>query len=253
MSSKFQEALISDVDDIISLPLLHTCDAFSFRSILDNGALMPQLCDVFSSDLLYTYYGIPSYRTNYGMATTNPALHMICIILNSEKLDEIYKIYPFDSGAFEKLPLMKETFFHPKNKILDFEVDNSLDGAKRVIKTFYETNENYVEQRPKATQRFNSLAFEAQNYQTLISHKGNSILDDRASSIEIIFDKKIPLTKETVKQVIIPNSFKDDEYNRDLIKDKLNIDNPIGYSTFRGNPRDNFGVIRNEYFKFINN
>jgi hypothetical protein len=253
MSSKFQEALITDVDGIISLPLLHTCDAFAFRSILDNGALIPQMCDVFSSDLLYTYYGIPSYRTNYSLATTNPAMHMICIILNSEEIDEIYKIYPFDSGAFERLPLMKETFFHPKNKILDFEVENSLNGAKKVIKTFYETNDNYVAQRPKVNKKFNELAFEAINYHTLISEKGNSILDDRASSIEIIFDKNIPLTKNTVKQIIIPNSFKDDDYTRNLIKKKLNIEDPIGYSTFRGNPRDNFGAIRSEYFKFINN
>ncbi len=187
------------------------------------------------------------------MATSNPSLHMVCIILNSEKINDIHKIYPFDSGAFEKLPLMKETFFHPKNKILDFEVDNSLDGAKRVIKTFYETNDNYVSQQPRQDQNFSPFAFEAINYQTLITQKGSSILDDRTSSIEIKFNKVITLTKETVKQIIIPNAFKDDEDIRAMISDKLNIDDPIGYDTFRGNPRDNFGVIRSEYFKFVNN
>lgn len=253
MSSKFQEALVEDVNDIISLPLLHTCDAFSLRNIIDNMALHPQLCDVFSLDLLYTYYGLPSYRSNYSLATTNPALHMVCIILDSEKIKEIHKVYPFDSGAFEKLAEMKGTYFHPKNNILDFELDNSLDGAKRVIKTFYETNENYLSQTPKFYENFSPFDFEAINYQNLINQKGNSILDDRTSSIEIIFDKKIPLTKDTVKQIIIPNVFKDDIKIRSLIKDKLDIDDPIGYSTFRGNPRDNFGVIRNEYFNFVNN
>lgn len=251
--SKFQEVLIEDVNDIISLPLLHTCDAFSLRSILDNMALIPQLCDVFSTDLLYTYYGIPSYRSNYKMATSNPAFHMICIILDAEKMKEFYKVYPFDSGAFEKLPSMKELYFHPKNKILDFELENSIVGAKKVIKTFYETNDNYLKQQPKVSKKFSQFDFEAICYQSLISKTDNSVLDDRSSSIEVIFDKKIILSKDTVKQIIIPNIFKDDDKIMSSIKANLDIDEPIGYSTFRGSPRENFGVIRNEYFKFLDN
>jgi len=251
--SKFQDILIDDVKDIVALPLLHTCDAFALRSILEKMALIPQECNVFSLELLYTYYGIPSYRPNYGMATTNPAFFMICIIIDSEKVKEFYKVYPFDSGAFEKLPKMKETFFHPENKILDFELHNSLDGAKRVIKTFYETNENYMLQKPKVSKKFSQFDFEAISYENLINQKENSILDDRSSSIEIIFDKQIPLTKETVKQIIIPNSFKDDDKIREIIKSNLNIDDPIGYDTYRGCPKESFGLIRSKYFNFINN
>lgn len=251
--SKFQDVLIDDVNDIVALPLLHTCDAFALRSILQEMALQPQLCNVFSLDLLYTYYGIPSYRPNYGMATQHPAFFMICIILDSEKVKEFYKVYPFDSGAFEKLPKMKETFFHPENKILDFEINNSLDGAKSIIKTFYETNENYLLQKPKVSKRFSQFDFEAISYENLITKKENSVLDDRTSSIEIIFDKQIPLTKETVKQIIIPNSFKDDDKVMEIIKLTLDIDEPIGYNTYRGCPKENFGLIRSEYFNFIKN
>jgi hypothetical protein len=251
--SKFQEVLVEDVNDIISLPLLHTCDAFSLRGILENMALIPQHCDVFSLELLYTYYGIPSYRSNYNLATLNPAFHMICIILDSEKVKEFYKVFPFDSGAFEKLPTMKETFFHPKNKIIDFELENTLDSPKRIIKTFYETNDNYLKQKPQVTKKFSQFDFEAISYENLISQNINNILDDRTSSIEVIFNQTVSLSKETVKQIIIPNVFKDDAKISDLIFNNFGINEPIGYDTFKGSPKENFGLIRSEYFKFLKN
>ncbi|MCF6128804.1 hypothetical protein L1S35_03915 [Flavobacterium sp. AS60] len=251
--SKFQDILIDEVDDLITLPLLHTCDAHALREILASMTLIPKLCDVFSLDLLYTYYGLPSYRPNYDKATTNPAYYMICIILESEKLNDFHKIYPFDSGAFEKLPEMKETFFHHNTKILDFELDSSISSAKKVIKTFYETNDNYLYHNPKTTKKFSQFDFEAISYSNLIGNQTNSKLDDRTSSIEIIFDKPINLNKETIKQIIIPNCFKDDTKITDLIKTNFDIDEPIGYNTFRGNPKEYFSIIRNEYLNFLKN
>lgn len=53
---KFQEVLQTEIDELVTLPLLHTCDAYSLRSILENKKLIPQKCDVFNNlELLYTY------------------------------------------------------------------------------------------------------------------------------------------------------------------------------------------------------
>lgn len=251
--SKFYDILVDDIHDIETLPLLHTCDAFSLREILNDMELVPQLCDVFSLDLLYTYYGIPSYRSNYKLATTNPAFHMICLILDADNLTNLHKSFPFDSGAFEKLPEMKSKYFHPKQKIIDFELDNSVGGAKKVIKTFYETNQNYISQKPNPTKEFSQFDFEALSYKNLIQQKSNSEIDDRSSSIEMIFNENIPLNSKTVKQLIIPNVFKDDKKVMEIIKTNFNIDDPIGYDTFRGCPIESFGLIRSEYFKYLNN
>lgn len=250
---KFQDVLLNEVDDIITLPLLHTCDAFSLRSILESMTLIPKQCNVFSLDLLYTYYGLPSYRPNFEKSTSNPAYFMICIILESDQFNDFHKIYPFDSGAFEKLPEMKERFFHHQSSILEFELESSILSAKKVIKTFYDTNDNYLAQHPKISKKFSQFDFEAISYSNLIENQTNGLLDDRASSIEIIFDKKIPLNKNTVKQIIIPNCFKDDTKIMSLIKSNFNIDNPLGYNTFRGNPKEYFGLIRSEYLNFLKN
>lgn len=251
--SKFYDVLVDDIQDIETLPLLHTCDAFTLRQILIDMELVPQLCDVFSLDLLYTYYGIPSYRSNYKLATTNPAFFMICLILDSDSITGLHKAFPFDSGAFEKRPEMKEEYFHPQQKIIDFELENSIGSAKKVIKTFYETNQNYLSQKPKLTKEFSQIDFEALSYKNLIQQKANSHIDDRSSSIEMIFNKSIPLNSKTVKQLIIPNVFKDDEKVMEIIKTNFNIQEPIGYDTFRGSPNESFGLIRSEYFKYLNN
>jgi hypothetical protein len=176
---------------------------------------------------------------------------MICFILESEQFNDFHKIYPFDSGAFHKVPEMKENFFHDKTEILEFELDTKILSAKKVIKTFYETNKNYLNQQPKPSKEFSIIDFEANGYNNLINNNADGILDDRASSIEVIFDKKIVLSKETVKQIIIPNCFKDDEKVSSLIKDNFGLEEPLGYGTSRGNPNESFGQIRTEYFNFI--
>lgn len=248
---KFQDVLQTEIEGILPLPLLHTCDAYSFRAILENMKLLPQMCDVFNINLLYTYYGIPSYRTNYGLATRNSAYFPICIILDTDKSPKFHKIYPFDSGAFEKKPELKQTFFHHQTDILDFELDASISSAMQVIKTFYQSNDNYIFEKPDINKEFSHFDFEALSYKNLISDETNNEIDSRASSIEIIFNEEITLSKSTVQQIIIPNCFKDDKKISSLINEKLGIDESLGYSTFRGSPKEYFGQIRNEYLDFI--
>lgn len=251
--SRFESVLTEEIDGLNNLPLLHTCDAFTFRDILEELLLKPTLCDVFDENLLYTYYGIPSYRVKFDKATTNPAYYMICFIINSESTDTFAKVFPFDSGAFFKLNDVKGSFFHKNTKIDDFRLTGTINSAKRVIKTFYNTNDNYLNQSPSLTKDFSVLDFEATGYKNLINSTGNTEFDDRASSIEILFDKEIQLSKDSIKQIIIPKCFKDDEYAMELIKEHLGIEKPLTYNTHRGNPSEFFGLLRNEYFNFLQN
>jgi len=251
--SNFQNALLTEIDDIITLPLLHTCDAHGLRKILQTMELVPQKCDVFDSKLLYTYYGIPSYRINYTNATVNPAYYPVCLILESSSIDEMYKVYPFDSGAFFKKESIKKNFFHHDTEIVDFELEANIKSAKKVIKTFYNSNENYINEKPNVSKKFNLFDFEAEGYKNLISNPQNSDVDNRASSIEIIFNTKISLTDNTVKQIIMPNCFQDDEVIMKLLHSNFNISCPIGYDLFRGIPREFYALIRTKYLDFLNN
>lgn len=252
--SKFQETLKNDIDGLITLPLLHTCDAYSLRSIIENKRLIPQKCDVFeNSDLLYTYYGVPSYRLNLEGSTLNPAYHMICIILETSYFKNIHKVFPFDTGSFVKFKEIKETYFHHKTNVLDFELENNIDSAKKVIKTFYNSNKNYLSKNPQdSIGQFSQFDFEAIGYSELISERNHNKFDDRESSIEIIFDKELNLNSSSVKQIIIPNRFADDKKIMSLINQNFNIETPIVYDTVRGNPNEYIGLIRSKYLEFIN-
>ncbi|AWM14205.1 hypothetical protein DI487_10310 [Flavobacterium sediminis] len=251
--SRFERVLAEEIDGLKNLPLLHTCDAYRFRNILEEMILKPSLCDVFNTDLLYTYYGLPSYRVQLNKATNNPAHYMVCFILNSEDKSAFAKVYPFDSGAFCKLNEIKEKFFHEETKIDDFELTGSIISAKKVIKTFYNTNDNYLNQTPSLTKELSQLDFEAHGYNNLISDNSSSRIDDRASSIEVLFDTGFNLDKSSVNQIIIPKCFRDDEYAMKLVKENLGIENPLTYNTHRGNPSEFFGLLRQEYFKFLKN
>ncbi len=252
--SKFQEVLKNNIDGIVTLPLLHTCDAFSLRGILEKKRLIPQKCDVFeNSKLLYTYYGVPSYRLKFEGSTLNPAYHIICIILETSNFKDIHKIFPFDTGSFVKFKEIKETYFHHKTEVLDFELDNNINSAKKVIKTFYNSNKNYLAKTPQhSLDQFSQFDFEAIAYSQLISEKNHNKFDDRESSIEIIFDKELDVNSATVKQLIIPNRFADDKKIMSLIEKNLGIENPIVYDTVRGNPNEYIGLIRSKYLEFIN-
>jgi len=59
--ARFQEVLKDVVGNLKILPILHSCDGYNFRSILEDEYLKPNMCEVFKDDYLYTYYGIPSY------------------------------------------------------------------------------------------------------------------------------------------------------------------------------------------------
>lgn len=250
--NRFENILSNETQNIDSLPLLHTCDAFAFRSILEELVLKPTMCDVFKTNLLYTYYGLPSYRTSYDKPTSSASNYMICFILESENTSNVSKVFPFDSGAFVKYETIKDSYFHKNTKIDDFELSGNINSAKRIIKTFYSSNENYIKQTP--TQNvFPILEFEAEGYNNLISSKANSNFDDRTSSIEVLFDNEILLEKKTVKQLIIPKCFKDDVYAMELIKEKFEIETPLTYNTHRGSPREFFGLLRSEYLTFLQN
>lgn len=249
--SRFNE-ILKDVDGKIKhLPLLHSCDGYGFRSILESERLEPAMCKIFKEKYLYAYYGIPSYRKSLEEASKNMAFFPICFILNHRNIPDLDRLHPFDTGAFFKIPEIKNEYFHPKMELADFELDPSIRNAVRVVEKFYSTNKKYIENNPSvSTSEFGETEFEARSYSSLISNEANTRYDNRVSTIEMIYKQFIPLNKDSLLQVIIPNSFLDDSFVRDKLIRAFDIDEPLTYYTLKGNPVENFGSIYNEYRKF---
>lgn len=249
--TKFKEALINVDGNLKILPVLHSCDGYGFRSILESGYLKPDMCEYFNKEYLYAYYGIPSYRKSFKDSTNNPVFFPVCLILDYSKLPSIDRLHPFDTGAFFKIPEIKNDFFHSKMEISDFELDANIADASRVVKKFYADNKNYVENKPFAkTEDFRQTEFEARSYTSLISSEANTKYDNRVSTIELIYKNPIQLNGGALMQVIIPHSFLDDPFIKTKLTNDFKIDSPLTYYTLRGNPREYFGSIYNEYRRF---
>ena len=252
--NKFKEILNTVVGDLNVLPVLHSCDAYSFRSIIESNVISISMCDVFNEKLLYAFYGIPSYRKNTERATKLMPNFPVCFILNFNNLNVFDKLYPFDTGAFFKIKSIKADYFHENMDIDDFELEPSVESAVKVVKKFYLKNKKYLDNDPVVkVNDFDVMDYEVRSYAALISAENNSDYDNRVSTVEVIFRNNIVLSKDSLMQVIIPNSFLDDQVISDKLKKEYFIKDPMGYHTIRGNSVEYFGVVYNKYYDYIIN
>ncbi|MEZ4859045.1 MAG: hypothetical protein R2781_09565 [Flavobacteriaceae bacterium] len=250
--SRFNDSIKNVDGNSKILPILHSCDAYTFRSILESEILKPKLCPNFNEEYLYTYYGIPSYRKPLEEATKNLAFFPVCFILDYNEIPKLSRLHPFDTGAFFKIPEIKREYFHPNMEISDFELDPEIQNAVKVVEKFYTSNKKYIENSPSINaDNFEESEFEARSYTSLISGQANTNYDNRVSTIEMIFNEKISLTIKSFVQVIMPNSFLGDFKIMSKLKDDFKIPEPLTYYTLKGNPIENFGSVYNEYRKFI--
>lgn len=56
IADKVDYSILPDV-----LPIMHSCDGFDCESIIEDMYLKPTMCPVFNEELLYFFYGKPSY------------------------------------------------------------------------------------------------------------------------------------------------------------------------------------------------
>src|SRR6266705_1300157 len=82
------------------LPLVHITRAYAFDYIVDGDTLEPSACEVFKEKILYLFYGRPAYRAKEGNNARLEFEWPIVFVFNPEKISEIKRIFPFDTGAF---------------------------------------------------------------------------------------------------------------------------------------------------------
>ena len=111
----FKEILSNIEGNLKVLPILHTCDAYDLRNIIQDKEIRTAKCDVFEGkEYLYTFYGIPSYRKKEKLATGKLAQFPVCFVLCYDKLPTISRLFPFDTGVFIQNNGLKEKYLHPK-------------------------------------------------------------------------------------------------------------------------------------------
>lgn len=253
VSSKGFKDILTDVNSNLALlPILHTCSAKDLINILDEGKLSPAPCDVFEGkDYLYLYYGIPAYRLNFYKATGNPAAFPVCFIIDYEKTPDLNRLFPFDTGAFSRVPDFKDKYMDRDMQVEHFELHPYITEAPKLIEKFYTSNSNYVMRKKTVREEdIDVTNAEALSYFSIIQDITNGVLDNRISTMELLFNTEIELNNESLIHIIAPDRFIENTKIQNAL-DKLGVTSKAGYSHVPGNPNEYFGLIYNYYLSFL--
>jgi hypothetical protein len=238
-------SLLKDIEaDSGTLPLVHTTDVAYFKAIREKGRLEPTARPDYNNEqLLFLFYGRPSYRVNSTISTLEAkAFAPICIIANHNLLEKSWRITPFDTGAFKRgifTPPM-----HPSMTVEQFELEVDPKSPMKIIKLFFGSERSYFNAAPLPNvpiDRYENLP--ADSYDRLIRHQSNTDLDDRVSAIEIQLRESIDLFNN-VRAIILPRDYLDQPQVIDQIQswsnpDIILYDLPQSYI-----PKELMGTIR---------
>jgi hypothetical protein len=200
------------------LPVTHVTDAYIVQKLTQSNSLLPSNCPVFDEPLLYFFYGRPSYRANSNSSNTSSTfMAPVCLIFNNSLLEHAYRIYPFDTGAYQAGLFTR--FLHPLMKLDDFELSlNSLSPAK-LVSIFYENNTGYYDANPKPkSNNATAFPFEMDAYSALIGYTSAEKFDDRNSTVEIQVRKPVSIDSLNLKAAVVPSSLADKSYFRAALR-----------------------------------
>jgi hypothetical protein len=197
------------------LPLVHITRAYAFDEMLVEGLLKPTDCEIFKEPLIYLFYGKPAYRAKNGNNARLEFEWPIVFVFHPDKVGTIKRVFPFDTGAFERR--IYSEFFDSNSKIVDFELEPSLASAQKVVGAFYRNHKEYYDGASRKNVEIGIRQFEAQGIHELSRVPGTKevganakVRDERSSSIEIQLSDPIDFT-ENLLAVVIPEPYLDDD------------------------------------------
>lgn len=196
-----------------ALPLVHTAPAYFIQKILQSKEIKPRACDVFLGEqLAYFFVGRPAYKS-VGHDIAHWEMPS-CVIADFQRVIP-KRMYPFDSGAFERGLVPKYATMIDRE---DYALEPNPDVIERYIGTFFGSTHAYylgeAVDKKSFLQHHGILPTEASLYALISLLNGERIgkeLDERRSSIEIQVDHKVELESGAIKAVILPEIYLEDE------------------------------------------
>jgi hypothetical protein len=192
------------------LPLVHTTEYFHLASIQASSTLQTNDCSIFKEPLLYFFYGRPAYRdSSQTTPTRDISFYPICFVFRPTTIcKKAKRLYPFDTGASQYglyEPAIKRT-----EALASYQVVEVVENARKIVGSFFETDEHYLSNRPKPGLRFASNENDVESYYRLINGGGDPSCDDRCSAVEIQIAECLDI-RHGVIAVALPTCFLEDE------------------------------------------
>lgn len=239
------------------LPLIHTTTGYRFAEILPGDELHPVYCQNFDEEMIYLFYGRPAYKSKDSVNTHLYFNWPIVFVFDSEKISNIIRIYPFDTGAF-KNGIYKE-FFHQDSCLEDFELDGDIKNAATLVDIFYSKLYTYYNGRTDKNVDLDLMDFEAQGILELARvpsqfRDGDEIRrDERSSTIEVQIGEKLQLSQNLLA-IILPQSLSDHESVVEALDrwkpKELSFYDPVNNLSSESISGEIYGIIRGIYEKY---
>ena len=203
-----------NIDDIKTLPICFTRTHEQISNIVAKREnLIPQKSEDYDEDLLFFFYGKAKYIPIDQVETIYMDNDPITLIYSIKK--PIRRFVCFDSGGYERYNMGDLDRSH-------FEIENcEIDLIKKYIKTFYESNNGYVDKRfIKILKKSHyPLCKALHGLYRLANIEGKVPYGEQAFTIEIQFDEEFELDPDVV---VAPMKLLSSDAGREQMKSTFN-------------------------------
>jgi len=217
-----------------TMPLTHCTKSEYFFDMIREGAISKRPCKVFGEELVYLFYGRPSYRPYAETANTSlDAFRPVALLFRPEAIAAIRRIHPFDTGAFANG--LYGHFIPGHARMQNYEIRPDLEAASKSVSFFFGSNRNYYLGRtapgasaPPANPTVSSLL-------GMFQARGLSEVDDRRSAIEVQVAADVKLDSDAIMAICLPSDYCEDDSLLALITEDWKAD-IIGYDIYHDSP-----------------
>lgn len=192
--------------------LVHVTPVGAAREIIRSGKIETRQCKVFGKALAYFFALRPAYRLKDGGEPSDQLDRFpFVFIVDPEGLGAPYHVYPFDTGG-----AMKGAFDEQANDYVyleDYRLRPNFDAVSGHIGWAFGSRPAYYDGELRndldATLAYHEAGPRSFLGIASLAAVGSNRPDQRASAIEIAFDRHVPL-KGNVKFAVIPRQFLED-------------------------------------------
>lgn len=248
--SRFAQYIAGNAPAQPALPLVHGTDMFHFTKIGASGAVAPTPCPVFNEDLVYLFYGRPSYRVGAHIQPRRTLLYApTCFLFKPQVATNIARVYPFDTGGYHA-GLYKD-YLHASMTLDDFMVGNAPEAPARIVSAFFGDNERYYkgQQRPLTV---NLSAHEVQVYYDMLASTGATEMDDRVCTIEVQATDSVAISGNLVG-LVLPSPAMDDSAIADLVLTEWKVPFLTYHAFSRLKPIEYHGQVVEKVYELLKN
>ncbi|MEA1674548.1 hypothetical protein [Nitrospirillum sp. BR 11163] len=223
MPKVFYDAIANSAIIGPELPFVHTTSSVDFEfHIGPDGVLKAEKCPVYNEELVYLFYGKPSYRPKDGEKIHKASMKQfapVCLVLKIPDGVEPKRVLPFDSGAYHNGVMTSEGHAHRRLKKDVFE-SRSRSAAGKIVGVFFGSNKDYYDENPKTEfgvdPTHNTCV---ETFVSLISRTGSNLGDSRLNSIEIQFAGKVELAGTVIAVAMADTLYQCRDEIQNILKD----------------------------------